>query len=77
MLGSQSLDRQRKAKVDLGAMLDTAVGLGALDVNPVRGSLSISRPAPDHRSLTTTELGKRPCSSPGMAQQGALRAEVV
>lgn len=55
-LGEQSLNRQRKAKVVLGAMLDTAVEVGALTVNPVRGSLSISRPAPDHRSLTETEL---------------------
>lgn len=55
-LGEQSLNRQRKAKVVLGAMLDTAVEVGALTVNPVRGSLSISRPAPDHRSLTEAEL---------------------
>lgn len=55
-LGEQSLNRQRKAKVVLGAMLDTAVELGALAVNPVRGSLSISRPAPDQRSLTEAEL---------------------
>ena len=55
-LGEQSLNRQRKAKVVLGAMLDTAVEVGALTVNPVRGSLSISRPAPDHRSLTESEL---------------------
>lgn len=55
-LGEQSLNRQRKAKVVLGAMLDTAVEVGALPVNPVRGSLSISRPTPDHRSLTDAEL---------------------
>ncbi|GAB3201231.1 hypothetical protein GCM10027062_22880 [Nocardioides hungaricus] len=55
-LGEQSLNRQRKAKVVLGAMLDTAVALGALTANPVRGSLSISRPAPDHPSLTEVEL---------------------
>lgn len=55
-LGEQSLNRQRKAKVVLGAILDTAVEVGALAVNPVRGSLSISRPAPDHRSLTEAEL---------------------
>lgn len=55
-LGEQSLNRQRKAKVVLGAMLDTAVALGALTANPVRGSLSISRPAPDHRLLTEAEL---------------------
>jgi integrase len=55
-LGTQSLNRQRKAKVVLGAMLDVAVEIGALTGNPVRGSLSISRPAPDDRSLTMTEV---------------------
>ncbi|MEI2811892.1 MAG: tyrosine-type recombinase/integrase [Nocardioides sp.] len=55
-LRAQSLNRQRKAKVVMGAMLDTAVEVGAVPVNPVRGSLSISRPAPDHRSLTGAEL---------------------
>jgi len=55
-LGTESLNFQRKAKVVTGAMLDTAVELGALTVNPVRGSLSISRPEPEHRSLTALEL---------------------
>ncbi len=55
-LGTQSLNRKRKAKVVMGAMLDAAVDLGALPVNPVRGSLRISRPAPQVRSLTNTEL---------------------
>lgn len=55
-LGSESLNRQRKAKVVTGAMLDAAVEHGALAINPVRGSLSISRPAIDHRFLTTAEL---------------------
>lgn len=55
-LGAQSLNGQRKAKVVLGAMLDTAVEVGAVRVNPVRGSLSISRPAPSHRALTKAEL---------------------
>ena len=55
-LGAQSLNRQRKAKVVMGAMLDDAVVHGALSLNPVRGSLSISRPAPDNRSLTIAEL---------------------
>ena len=76
-LGTQSLNRQRKAKVVLGAMLDIAVEVGAVPANPVRGSLSISRPAPDHRSLTKAEGRERPCSGPGMAQQGTLGAEVV
>lgn len=52
----QSLNRQRKAKVVMGVMLDAAVERGALAVNPVRGSLSISRPIPDNRSLTGTEV---------------------
>jgi hypothetical protein len=43
-LGKQSVDRQPKAKVIMGAMLDLAVMEGALQVNLVRGSLSISRP---------------------------------
>lgn len=55
-LGTESLNSQRKAKVVTGAMLDTAVELGALTVNPVRGSLSISRPDPENRSLTASEL---------------------
>ncbi len=55
-LGAQSLNRQRKAKVVMGAMLDSAFEVGALSVNPVRGSLSISRPTPEHRSLTVAEL---------------------
>ena len=55
-LGTESLNRQRKAKVLMGAMLNSAVKLGALTVNPVRGSLSISRPEPEHRSLTASEL---------------------
>jgi integrase len=55
-LGTQSLNRQRKTKVVLGAMLDIAVKVGAVPANPVRGSLSISRPKPDHRSLTKAEL---------------------
>lgn len=55
-LGAQSLNRQRKAKVVAGAMFDAAVQLGALEVNPVRGSLSISRPLPTPRTLTSSEL---------------------
>lgn len=55
-LGTESLNFQRKTKVVTGAMLDTAVEHGALAVNPVRGSMTISRPAPNHRSLSVTEL---------------------
>jgi integrase len=55
-LGAESLNRQRKVKVVMGAMLDTAVGHGVLSVNPVRGSLSISRPKPGDRSLAQAEI---------------------
>jgi integrase len=55
-LGAQSLNRQRKGKVVTGTMLDTAVEHGALSKNPVRGSLSISRPRPGSRSLTGAEI---------------------
>jgi integrase len=55
-LGAYSLNRQRKAKVVTGAMLDTAVALGALEHNPVRGSLSISRPRPIAQALTPGEV---------------------
>jgi integrase len=55
-LGAQSVNRQRKAKVVTGAMLDTAVMRGALEANPVCGSLSISRPKAAARSLTLGEV---------------------
>lgn len=55
-LGVESKNGQRKAKVVTGAMLDSAVQLGALEVNPVRGSMSISRPLPAPRTLTHSEL---------------------
>jgi integrase len=55
-LAIQSMNRQRKAKVVAGVMLDTCVASGALKANPVRGSLSISRPKAAARSLTLTEV---------------------
>jgi integrase len=55
-LGAQSVNRQRKAKVVTGAMLDVAVEHGALPSNPVRGSLSISRPKAEQRALTLAEI---------------------
>lgn len=55
-LGQQSLNRQRKAKVILGAMLDFAIAYGALAYNPVRGSLSISRPTAAHHVLSPGEV---------------------
>jgi len=54
--GTQSVNRQRKAKVVTGAMLDVAVGSGALSLNPVRGSTSVSRPKTQARTLTLSEL---------------------
>jgi integrase len=57
-LGMQSVNRQRKAKVVTGAMFDLAVMHGVLQANPVRGSLSISRPKTSVRALTTEELDK-------------------
>ena len=55
-LGTQSVNRQRKAKVVTGAMLDTAVEVGALASNPVRGSMSVSRPKTETRTLTVSDL---------------------
>ena len=55
-LGQQSLNRQRKAKVILGAMLDFAISYDALADNPVRGSLSISRPTASHHVLSPGEV---------------------
>jgi integrase len=57
-LGQQSVNRQRKAKVILGAMLDTAVAASALTTNPVRGSLSISRPPAGQASLSPGEVAE-------------------
>ena len=57
-LGQRSRNRQRKAKVILGAMLDFAVAQGALSINPVRGSLSISRPPTSPTSLTAGDLAE-------------------
>jgi hypothetical protein len=49
-LGTQSVNRQRKAKVVTGAMLNTAIEAGALASNPVRGSMSVSRPKTEART---------------------------
>lgn len=55
-LGTLSTNRQRKAKVVTGAMLDAAVAEGAIATNPVRGSLSVSRPKTVPRTLTLADL---------------------
>jgi len=55
-LATQSVNRQRKAKVVIGAMLDVAALCGAVATNPVRGSMSVRRPKPETRELTLAEL---------------------
>jgi integrase len=55
-LGQQSVNRQRKAKVILGAMLDTAVAVGAIESNPVRGSLTVRRPKTAPRAVTPSDV---------------------
>ena len=55
-LSTRSVNRQRKAKVVTGAMLDAAVECGALSSNPARGSMSVSRPPAQTRRLTSSDL---------------------
>lgn len=55
-LSNESVNRQRKAKVVAGAMLDVAVECGALGSNPVRGSISVRRSKTEASSLTDTDL---------------------
>ena len=55
-LGARSINRQRKAKVVTGAMLDVAVAEGVLASNPVRGSLSVSRRKTPPRRLTLADV---------------------
>lgn len=55
-LGTQSVNRQRKAKVVTGAMLDASVALGASASNPVRGSMPVRRPKSEPRALSPAEV---------------------
>lgn len=55
-LRGQSVNRRRKAKVVTGAMLDVAVGLGALETNPMRGTASVVRPKTETRRLSLDEV---------------------
>lgn len=55
-LRGQSVNRQRKAKVIMGAMLEMALGQGALTVNPVRQTARVQRPKSETRSLTLDDL---------------------
>jgi integrase len=57
-LGPRSVNRQRKAKVIMGSMLDAAVADGALTDNPVRGALSISRPPASKVTLSPGEIAQ-------------------
>jgi len=52
----RSENRQRKAKVVLGAMLDMAVRHDAIAVNPVRTTARLRRTRPDARALTVEDL---------------------
>lgn len=54
-LATKSVNRQRKAKVVAGAMLDAALEGGAISANPVRGSMSVRRPKPAARVLTVAD----------------------
>jgi integrase len=55
-LMAQSVNRQRKAKVITGAMLDSAAARGAIGSNPVRGSLSIHRPKAAAKEVTHADV---------------------
>jgi integrase len=55
-LGTRSANRQRKAKVVTGAMLDVAVQRGALAANPVRRSISVPRAKVERRDVTQEDL---------------------
>lgn len=52
----KSENRQRKAKVVLGAMLDMAVRHDAITVNPVRTTARLRRTKSDTRTLTVEDL---------------------
>lgn len=56
LLGGLGVNRQRKAKVVTGAMLEIAVELGVIASNPVRGTASIVRPKTEARALTLDEI---------------------
>lgn len=83
-LGTQSVNRQRKAKVVTGAMLDAAVALGAIASNPVRGSIPVRRPKSEPRALSPAEVERirtavRACTAkdrPGPKSSGDL-ADII
>lgn len=55
-LRDQSVNRQRKAKVVLGAMLDLAVRHDAIPTNPARGTTRVHRPKQETRALRVEDL---------------------
>ena len=55
-LRDQSVNRQRKAKVVLGAMLDLAVRNDAIPVNPARGTSRVHRPKQETQALRVEDL---------------------
>ena len=55
-LRDRSVNRQRKAKVVLGAMLDVAVRHDAIPVNPARGTSRVHRPKQETRALRVEDL---------------------
>ena len=55
-LRDQSVNRQRKAKVVLGAMLDIAVRHDAIPVNPARGTSRVHRPKQETQALRVEDL---------------------
>ena len=55
-LRDQSVNRQRKAKVVLGAMLDLAVRHDAIPTNPARGTSRVHRPKQETKALRVEDL---------------------
>ena len=51
-----SVNRQRKAKVVLGAMLDLAVRHDAIPTNPARGTTRVHRPKQETKALRIEDL---------------------
>ena len=55
-LRDQSVNRQRKAKVVRGAMLDLAVRYDAIPTNPARGTSRVHRPKQETKALRVEDL---------------------
>jgi integrase len=55
-LRDQSVNRRRKAKVVLGAMLDLAVRHDAIPTNPARGTSRVHRPKQETKALRVEDL---------------------